>query len=103
MTPRLDGLLIDYVAAGFDPAAFWGLTPRLFDLHMQGAIRRMEREADGRNLQTYNGAALTGAAMAGKLPKFERVFRPRPKAGAVQSAEVLEANLRALARAWGAV
>lgn len=69
---------------------------------MQGAIKRMEREAEARNLQTYNGAALTGAAMAGKLPKFDRVFRPPIKSGAAQSAEVLEANLRAMARAWGA-
>lgn len=95
--------MIDYVAAGFDPAAFWGLTPRLFDLHMQGAIKRFEREAEGSNRQTYNAAALTGAAMGGKLPKFEKVFRPRIKPGAAQPAEVLEANLRALARAWGAV
>lgn len=69
---------------------------------MQGAIKRMEREAEAANLQTYNGAALTGAAMAGKLPKFERVFRPHLRAGAPQSSEILEANLRALARAWGA-
>jgi Pyruvate/2-oxoacid:ferredoxin oxidoreductase gamma subunit len=69
---------------------------------MQGAIRRMEREAQGVNLQAYNTAALTGAAMAGKLPKFETVFRPRIKSGKAQPAQVLEANLRALARAWGA-
>lgn len=95
--------MVDYVAAGFDPSAFWALTPRLFDLYMQGAIKRFQREAEAANLQTYNVAALTGAAMAGKLPKFDRVFRPKIKPGVKQSAEVLEANLRALARAWGAV
>ena len=63
----------------------------------------LEREAEVRNLQTYNVAALTGAAMAGKLPKFERVFPRKLKGGAAQSAEVMESNLRALARVWGAV
>jgi len=100
--PTLSGLLVDYVAAGFDPAAFWGLTLRLFDLHLQGAIKRFTREAEVTNLQTYNSAALTGAAMVGTLPKFDRVFPPQMKRGAAQSAEVLEANLRALAHAWGA-
>lgn len=70
---------------------------------MQGAIKRLEREAEARNLQTYNAAALTGAAMAGKLPRFDKVFPRKLKAGAAQSAEVIEANLRALARVWGAV
>ena len=45
---------------------------------------------------------MTGAAMAGKLPKFEKVFRPQIKPGAAQSAAVLEANIRAMAKAWGA-
>ena len=75
---------------------------RMYDLHMRGAIRRMEREADAANHHAYNTAALTGGAMAGKLPQFDRVFRPRLKSGAVQSADVLQANLLALAKAWGA-
>lgn len=95
--------MIDYIAAGFDPAAFWGLTPRMMDLHMQGAVRLLQREAETINRHAYNAAALTGAAMAGKLPRFDTVFRQKLRPGAAQPAEVLDANLRALARAWGAV
>ena len=69
---------------------------------MTGAGRRIERQADMLNRHSWGTAAMTGAAMGGKLPKFEKVFRPRIKQGAAQSAEVLEANIRALAAAWGA-
>lgn len=69
---------------------------------MRGAIRRIEREAEAANHQAYNTARLTGAAQFGKLPPFNKVFRPRVRAGAAQPAEVLAANLRALAAAWGA-
>lgn len=74
----------------------------MFDLHMQGAVRRIEREAEMSNRQAWNTASMTGAAMAGKLKPYESVFRPRIKAGVAQSPAVLEANLRALAMAWGA-
>lgn len=37
-------MLRSYAAAGFDPVAFWGLTPRLYLAHMLGASDRMERE-----------------------------------------------------------
>lgn len=90
------------MSAGFDPAAFWGLTLRLFDLHMQGALRRMEREAESGNRLAYNTAALTGSAMGGKMPAYDKVFRKPVKPGAAQSADVLTANLLAMARAWGA-
>lgn len=92
---------MDYIAAGFDPAAFGRLTPRLYQLHMNGAIKRIERDADLRNHQAYNTAALIGAAMAGKLPKFDEAFRKGIQKGVPQPPEVVEANLMALARAWG--
>jgi hypothetical protein len=31
-----------YIAAGFDPARFWKITPRLFALEMEGASDRAE-------------------------------------------------------------
>ncbi len=34
----------DYIAAGFDPAAFWSLTPRLYLIHVEGAAQRSRRE-----------------------------------------------------------
>lgn len=93
---------MDYIAAGFDPAAFGHLTPRLYQLHMQGAIKRAERDADLRNLQSYNTASLIGEAMSGKLRKFDAVFPKKIQKGVPQPPEVVEANLMALARAWGA-
>lgn len=90
------------MSAGLDPGQFWTLTFRTYDLHMTGAGRRIERQADMLNRHSWGTAAMTGAAMGGKLPKFEKVFRPRIKQGAAQSAEVLEANIKALAAAWGA-
>lgn len=98
----MEALLIDYVSAGLDAGAFWGLTYRLYDLHMRGAAKRIEREIELSNRQAYNTAALTGGAFAGNLPAYDKVFRKRISAGVRQSAEVLEANLRALARVWGA-
>lgn len=71
-------------------------------MHMQGAARRIEREAEISNRQAYNTAALSGGAFAGKLPAYDKVFRKRIQHGARQSAQVLEAQLMALARAWGA-
>lgn len=72
---------------------------------MRGAQKRAEMQIEVSNRQAYNTAALTGGAMAGKLPAFEKVFGKRAaqlKSGAKQSAQALEANLRVLAIAWGA-
>lgn len=42
----IDGLLRDYIAAGFVPEAFWRLTPRLYLTHMEGAAKRLSRERE---------------------------------------------------------
>lgn len=68
---------------------------------MRGAQKRIELQIEISNRQAYNTAALTGGAMAGKLPAFEKVFRPAPSAAKPQSADVQEAMLRTLALAWG--
>lgn len=94
---------MDYIAAGFDPSAFWRLTPRQFDLHMQGAQARIERELDAMNRHAYSIAALSGAAFAGQLPKFEKAFGRKVQPGKPQSDASMEASLRVLAVAWGAV
>ncbi|MFD2173977.1 hypothetical protein [Rhodobacter lacus] len=36
----------DYTAAGFEPGAFWGLTPRLLTIHLEGAAKRLQRERE---------------------------------------------------------
>lgn len=95
---------MDYTAAGLCPQGFWGLTFRLYDLHMQGAAKRISREIEVSNRLAWNTAALSGAAFSGQLPKFEKVFSSGSKvrAAAQQSAEVLEAHLKMLAIAFGA-
>lgn len=92
----------DYVAAGFDPSAFWALTPRLYSVHMEGALARIERDVEMANRQAWNTAALTGAAFGGKMPPFEKVFGRKITHGRPQSPAVVEAQLHALAAAWGA-
>ena len=54
-----------YAAAGFDPGAFWDLTPRLYLVHMRGARARIEGEARAARVLAYDIAALTRAK---KLP-----------------------------------
>lgn len=53
--------------AGFDPAAFWGLTPRLYMIHMRGARKRIEMQAMADRALAFNTAALTRAK---KLPNW---------------------------------
>lgn len=69
---------------------------------MDGARARIEREIETANRSAWNTAALVGAAMAGKLPAYDKVFGRKIKPQPAQSAAVLDANLRALAAAWGA-
>lgn len=70
---------------------------------MDGARARIEREIETANRNAWNTAALVGAAMAGKLPSYDKVFGKRMQPAGRQSPDVLSANLRALAVAWGAV
>lgn len=61
-------MLNDYIAAGFDPAAFWRLTPRLYVAHMDGAAARLNREHKERAWLAYHVAYLP---MQKKAVKFE--------------------------------
>lgn len=57
-----------------------------------------------RNRTAWNTAALVGAAMAGKLPRYDEFFRAdTPENRGPQTPEQQEAALRVLAAAWGAV
>lgn len=75
---------------------------RLYDLHMRGAIKRLEREAEARNRQAYNTAALSGGAFGGNLPDYDQVFRGIEHS-VEQSDEVLSANIRLWAAQFGVV
>ncbi|WP_017999926.1 hypothetical protein [Paracoccus sp. N5] len=85
------------------PDGFWALTPRLYAVHMHAAIARLKIEMTMRNRSAWNTAALTGAAMVGKLPRYEEFFRPETaEERGAQSAEQQETALRVLAAVWGA-
>lgn len=66
------------MAAGFDPAAFWSLTPGLYAVHMAGAGRRLEREARDTSWAVWHVAALTRTA---KFPRFKDFVPGTPAAG----------------------
>ncbi|MBR9840208.1 MAG: hypothetical protein GYB50_20295 [Rhodobacteraceae bacterium] len=83
-------MLEDYVAAGFDPAAFWSLTPRLYLAQMRGARRRMEEQDTG----SLHLAWLTAALMrTQKFPSLKKLLR---RHGARDTADDLKSKLTAL-------
>ncbi|MDG3040436.1 hypothetical protein [Roseicyclus marinus] len=94
-------MLEGYVAAGFDPLAFWRLTPRLYQHHMRGAQQRAEREHQGRAWLAWHTAALTRVA---KLPKFEAVAGPSAASPRKrrQTPEEVARNLKMLGASWNA-
>ena len=85
------------MSAGFDPAAFWSLTPRLYLAQMKGASARLEREHKDRSSLAWHTAALVRAE---SLPDFSKFVGDEPVKP--QSPEQLQAMCEALARAWGA-
>jgi len=90
-------LLQAYVAAGFDPAAFWSLTPRLYFVQMQGARDRLQREQRDRSWLAWHVAALMRADQIPDFTQFVEGVATKPQTPEMQKAMVL-----ALARAWGA-
>jgi len=62
-------MLQSYVAAGFDPAGFWSLSPRLYLSHMRGAGGRLQREHRDRAWLAWHVEALH---RQDKLPDAEK-------------------------------
>jgi hypothetical protein len=92
--------LVAYISAGFDPARFWKITPRLLMLEMQGAMRRREM----RRVEMWEAEWLHRARFKGQpleLVSIKR-FAPMTQRNKRQSREVLQAMCDALAHAWGA-
>lgn len=69
---------------------------------MRGARARIDIQIEMSNRQAWNTAALTGGAMAGKLPAYEKIFGGL-RAGATQTPEVQQTMCDTLAKNWGAV
>lgn len=61
----------NWVAAGFDPARFWAITPKEVNRELHGALRRREREADERMSLAWHVVALDRTK---KLPKLETLL-----------------------------
>lgn len=88
-----------YAAAGFDPAAFWHLTPRLYLAHMRGASDRLEREHRDRAWLAWHVEALHRQKT---LPDAEKFILGKAGKPGRQSPEIVQAMGMALAAAWGA-
>jgi len=65
----IPGLLEQYVGVGLDPSVFWALTPALYAIHLDGAVRRLDREAREMAWAVWHVAALSRAK---KLPRLDR-------------------------------
>src|SRR5262245_10879615 len=81
-----DQLFVDFVAAGYDGAEFWGLTPRELDRYMRAARKRLEREHDANAWLAWH---IAGMVRAKKMPKLESLLsrksgRPRRQSVAEQ-------------------
>jgi hypothetical protein len=84
-------MLAGYVSLGFDPAAFWGLTLRMYMAHTKGAMQRLEREHGERAWQAWMTAALP---LMKKMPRLEELTkRNREKPDIAFRLSVLSASL----------
>ena len=83
-----------YVAAGFDPARFFDITPRLMSVEMDGAAERRQHE----RAMVWYGAMLPHFK---KPPSFDQFVKPKARAKR-QTPDQQQAMLTALAAAWGA-
>lgn len=92
-------MLRSYVAAGFDPAAFWELTPRLYLIHMMGSRDRMENEQSKLAWLAWH---IAGLQRMKDLPDPQRFISGTLASTQRQSPEQLQAMCNALAAAWGA-
>lgn len=87
-------MLESYIAAGFDPARFWAITPAMYAIEMKGAARRLEIERS----HVWWGAMLPHLKDPPSFADFVcNTVQPKK-----QSPEELQAMCDALAAAWGA-
>ncbi len=89
----------DYAAAGYDPAAFWSLSPRLYLAHMRAAAARAEQEHQQAAWMAWHIAALMRQETLPDFDKFASGANAKPT---IQHPLELQANLEVLAGAWGA-
>lgn len=67
-----------WVQAEFSPDDFWHQTPRHFQLIMEGVRKRLENEHHQQVRGSWETAAFTGAASAGKLKPLNHYLKLPP-------------------------
>ena len=87
-----------WVAAGFDPARFWEITPREVDREMAGVVRNREREADERIALAWYIVALDRTK---KLPKLETLLPSRTRVRQRQTPEEHLVAMKTIFLAFG--
>lgn len=87
-------MLNSYIVAGFDPARFWAITPRLYVLEMNGALERVRND----RAMVWWGAMMPHLKHPPKLDQFVRPVRQKER----MRPEVMQAMCDALAAGWGA-
>lgn len=61
--------MVTWISLGFDEEAFWGITPKIFSIHVEAAESRLTREYNDRAFQAWQTAVWAVAAYVGKAPK----------------------------------
>lgn len=88
---------VEFIAAGYDPAAFWHLTPRQIARYMKAARIKTERQYVLAMSAAWHTAAL---GRIKRMPKFEKFVSPKKQA-APQSSKSIQLSGLQLAAAWG--
>lgn len=84
-------MMSDYAGAGFDPEAFWALTPRLYLLQMQGRAAREDSESRRMVTGAWLAAMLFRSA---KLPRLSRLLKDGHTSGSDTDVRHRLASLR---------
>lgn len=90
-------MLRAYAGAGFDPGAFWGLTPKLYVAHMRGAGDRVESSVKAGIQAAWINAVLSRAKT---IPPLEKLLDGKA-AVKHQTKEELQAMFDVVTAVWG--
>lgn len=73
--------MTEYVALGLDPDSYWRITPREVALRLAGAMKRAEREHEGRVWQSWHTAVIPMMKRTPKMADLLPKKKPRPQTG----------------------
>lgn len=72
-----EALAVDWIAAGFDPDAFWRQTPRAIQRALRGAARRQRRAMADAALCAWVGAHYNGEALRDFIASLDDSPKPQ--------------------------